>query len=114
MNQPDLYEVQEDLETLVQYFEELEDRLTTESKHPVHLVETRTARRASIAVYRFLEADRERRRGWRQSEPSEAAVTFAKLVFQFLSERQMTSDELAQQVSAAPTWLDDLLLLVDD
>lgn len=114
MNKPDLFDAEEDLDALVRYFDELEDRLRAESKSPVHLVETQKVRRASIAVSRFLEAERRSRDGWRHSEPSPTAVAFAKLVGRFLADTGMTSEELAEQVNASPSWLDDLLLLCED
>jgi hypothetical protein len=97
-DEPDLLDAEEELERLVRYFEEVEKRLEAQSDAPVHLVETRSAWRASVAIARFLGAERDRNRAWKHSEPSGVAREFIGLVAEFVKEKRLSWEELAGQL----------------
>jgi hypothetical protein len=109
-DEPDLLDAQDELERVIRYFEEVEDRLEAQGGAPVRLVETRSARRASVAISRFLEAERERNRAWKHSDPSTHAQEFINLVAAFVKENGLSWEELADQLYLEPrsfAWLAD-------
>jgi hypothetical protein len=100
----DLLGAEDELQRVVRYFQEVEERLEAQSGAPVHLVEMRSAWRAWMAVSQFLEAERERNRAWKHSEPSEVARQFIGVVAGFVKETGLSWAELAvgpKQVGSA-------------
>jgi hypothetical protein len=94
----DLRAAEDELQRVVRYFEEVEQRLEAQSGAPVHLVEMRSAWRAWMAVTQFLEAERERNRAWKHSEPSEVARRFIGVVAAFVTENGLSWAELAEHL----------------
>jgi hypothetical protein len=113
-NEPDLLDAEEDLHLVVRYFEDVEERLEAQSGAPVRLVETQSARRASIAVSRFLGAERERHRAWKHSDPSKTAQEFINLVAAFLNEKGLSWEELADYLHVEPRSFAHLAHFADD
>jgi hypothetical protein len=98
----DLLDAEDELQRVVRYFEEVEERLEAQSGAPVHLVEMRSAWRAWMAVSRFLEAERERNRAWKHSDPSEVAREFIGLAATFVKENGLSWEELAEHLHLDP------------
>jgi hypothetical protein len=98
----DLQAAEDELQRVVRYFEEVEQRLEAQSGAPVHLVEMRSAWRAWMAVSQFLEAERERNRAWKHADPSEVALEFIGVVAAFVKENGLSWAELAEHLHLDP------------
>lgn len=98
----DLLDAEDELQRVIRYFEEVEERLEAQTGAPVHLVEMRSAWRAWMAVTQFLEAERERNRAWKHADPSEVAQEFINLVAAFLNEKGLSWEELADYLHVEP------------
>lgn len=95
---PDLYDIEDDLESLVRYFEQVEQELYEKSGFPVQLVQTETARRASVSLFRIREAERERQRTISRRDPDETAIAFIQLAAAFLNERKLDWSDLEESL----------------
>jgi hypothetical protein len=101
--EPDLVAAEDEMEKLVRYFEETEERLGAENDSPVHLVETQSARRVLFTISRLLDDEAERNRAWKHADPSEMARAFIDLVAGFVKEWKLSWQELAQELRLEPS-----------
>jgi hypothetical protein len=98
----DLVTAEKEIEKLVSYFEETEERLSAQNDAPAHLVETQSARSVLFAISRFLDDEAERNRAWKHADPSEVAQAFIDLVAAFVKERKLSWEELAGELHLDP------------
>jgi hypothetical protein len=98
----ELREAQYLLGEIINYFDEIEEQLTRETKFPVKLLQKAKAFQAFHAVSEVIDEYDEARRLRKHWEPDEVAERFIRNNIRFLMENDLTPATLAEKMGMPP------------